>query len=453
MKKWLIFAVILILTMAVTGTTVLAASASFSDVPATHWAYGAVNKLVQAGIINNYTDGAFRGDKPITRYEFAIATTKALENYDRADVANKQLIDKLSIEFATELNTLGTRVTKVENKVANAEKKLGTFKFNGDFRIRYENVNNPTQLVAWPGGVGVRGTSNGAGGAADGSKVVTRDRVRLFVTNDIADNLTLFTDFIWSGNASGSFRSPVVTSTSGGYAANPNNLSAGIEASFLTYKAQDGTVYKFGRNFLYLGQGMLWDVPYADGLQVTFGNDALRTMIGTQQFISQDWYFADMKYKANDHLTFTLAHIQDKNKLWYNSTALGFTYKGIPNWTFSSEYGENNNALVNQGRDHNPKASIITIKNGEAKRDVIGSTGAWVSYKKGQKGFDTQFASTWDYPNPYPSGMADDIKGYEYGFEYTAFKNGIVQIKYDPLKSYDGSRDLKFMIAQLVVRY
>ncbi|MEN6566309.1 MAG: S-layer homology domain-containing protein [Veillonellales bacterium] len=115
MKKWFSFLLVTVLIVTLTGIT-YAASASFSDVPAKHWAYDAVTKLADAGLIDGYGDGTFRGDKAMNRYEFAVMTQKAMEKYEQADDANKKLIDSLSAEFATELNRMGARVAKVEAK-------------------------------------------------------------------------------------------------------------------------------------------------------------------------------------------------------------------------------------------------------------------------------------------------------------------------------------------------
>ena len=35
----------------------------FSDVPKSHWAYEAVNKLSEKGLISGYPDGSFKGEK------------------------------------------------------------------------------------------------------------------------------------------------------------------------------------------------------------------------------------------------------------------------------------------------------------------------------------------------------------------------------------------------------
>lgn len=128
MKKSFSCLLIAVLIVTLTGIT-YAASASFSDVPAKHWAYDAVNKLASAGLIDGYGDGTFRGDRSMNRYEFAVLTQKAVEKYERADDANKKLIDNLSAEFAAELNRMGARVAKVEAKT-------NTW-IGGDTRMRF----------------------------------------------------------------------------------------------------------------------------------------------------------------------------------------------------------------------------------------------------------------------------------------------------------------------------
>jgi len=48
-------------------------------VPFDHWAYDAVQKLVDQGIIIGYPDGTFRGNRAMTRYEFAMAISRLLD--------------------------------------------------------------------------------------------------------------------------------------------------------------------------------------------------------------------------------------------------------------------------------------------------------------------------------------------------------------------------------------
>lgn len=51
----------------------------FRDVPEDHWAYEAVEALRSKGILIGYPDGFFRGKRTLTRYEFAVALQRALE--------------------------------------------------------------------------------------------------------------------------------------------------------------------------------------------------------------------------------------------------------------------------------------------------------------------------------------------------------------------------------------
>ena len=47
-------------------------AATFSDVPADHWAYDDIMHLADEGIISPYEDGTFLGDRNATRYEVAV---------------------------------------------------------------------------------------------------------------------------------------------------------------------------------------------------------------------------------------------------------------------------------------------------------------------------------------------------------------------------------------------
>ncbi|MGV3720863.1 MAG: S-layer homology domain-containing protein, partial [Actinomycetota bacterium] len=55
----------------------------FADVPQTHWAYDAVQQLAQRGIFTGYPDGTFAGKRALTRYEFAVALQRMLQEVQR----------------------------------------------------------------------------------------------------------------------------------------------------------------------------------------------------------------------------------------------------------------------------------------------------------------------------------------------------------------------------------
>ena len=123
MKKSLLLA----MAMALGVTASAYAANPFSDVPAGHWAYDAVNKLAAEGVVDGYPDGTYGGDKLMTRYEMAQIVAKAM-----AKGAN---VDKLAAEFADELDSLGVRV-------ANLEKKSDNVKITGQIRASYRSGDN-----------------------------------------------------------------------------------------------------------------------------------------------------------------------------------------------------------------------------------------------------------------------------------------------------------------------
>lgn len=132
MKKTLILTLALVFVLSI-GSAAFAAANPFVDVPAKHWAYDAVSKLAQAGIVDGYNDGTFRGDKTMTRYEMAQIVAKALAKSDKASAENKALVDKLAVEFAAELQNLGVRVAKLEANQSN-------LKFSGQLDMRYKTL-------------------------------------------------------------------------------------------------------------------------------------------------------------------------------------------------------------------------------------------------------------------------------------------------------------------------
>ena len=67
----------------VLGIVSLAYSATLVDVPSGHWAEDAVQKLVDAGLIEGYPDGTFKGDRSMTRYEYAMVVARMLDMLDK----------------------------------------------------------------------------------------------------------------------------------------------------------------------------------------------------------------------------------------------------------------------------------------------------------------------------------------------------------------------------------
>lgn len=137
----------------------------FVDVPLNHWAYDSVQSLAAKGVIVGYPDGTFGGGKSLTRYEFAEATAKALayvEGMDFASAEDVAILEKLAIEFADELASLGVTVADLEaslgantDAIAALEEtvaKLDTFfdpvVITGDINVEYKKVILPTVATA-----------------------------------------------------------------------------------------------------------------------------------------------------------------------------------------------------------------------------------------------------------------------------------------------------------------
>jgi len=158
MKKLVL---VLVLVLAFTLT---ALANPFVDVPLNHWAYDSVQSLAAKGVIVGFPDGTFGGAKSLTRYEFAEATAKALayvEGMDFAAADDVAILEKLAIEFADELASLGVTVADLEASLgANSEAiaalettvaKLDSFfepvVITGDFTASYEKVIVPMAVA------------------------------------------------------------------------------------------------------------------------------------------------------------------------------------------------------------------------------------------------------------------------------------------------------------------
>ncbi len=167
------------------GLGTVAFAQEFPDVPPDHWAYDAVQELVDQGIIQGYPDGTFGGKRAMTRYEFAEALAKAIPviidmmpsdstsqgmKGDKGDagapgvkgdkgepgVGAEQLasIQKMMDEFQDELASLGVQVESVRRdlnalteRVGIIEEEQARVKINADTSliVRGEVANGPVR--------------------------------------------------------------------------------------------------------------------------------------------------------------------------------------------------------------------------------------------------------------------------------------------------------------------
>ena len=129
--------------LGIASVSFAAPTSNLVDVPVKHWSYDAVKYLGEQGIIDGYGDGTFRGDKNMSRYEMAQIVYKAMLNQQKANIAQKALIDKLAVEYALEINKVNT----MDQRLAAIEKKTDNLQFSGQARMRYsvfsETSGNP----------------------------------------------------------------------------------------------------------------------------------------------------------------------------------------------------------------------------------------------------------------------------------------------------------------------
>jgi hypothetical protein len=100
-----------------------------SDVEPTDWAFQALQSLVERyGCIAGYPDGTFRGNRPLTRYEFAAGLNACLDRIvelaqggGRIDRGDLSTIRRLQEEFQAELATLRGRVDALEARTEELE--------------------------------------------------------------------------------------------------------------------------------------------------------------------------------------------------------------------------------------------------------------------------------------------------------------------------------------------
>ncbi|MBD2102927.1 iron uptake porin [Leptolyngbya sp. FACHB-261] len=102
-----------------------------SDVRPTDWAFQALQSLVERyGVIAGYPDGTFRGNRALTRYEFAAGLNAALDRVNEliaaglADKVSREdlaTLQRLQEEYSAELATLRGRVDGLEARTAELE--------------------------------------------------------------------------------------------------------------------------------------------------------------------------------------------------------------------------------------------------------------------------------------------------------------------------------------------
>jgi hypothetical protein len=102
-----------------TAAFTVSAANPFADVDTSSWAYQAVSQLSDQGVVEGYPDGTFKGDKNVSRYELAQIIARLMAKEESLNDSQKAMVQKLSAEYADDLQNLGVRVKELEKKTGN----------------------------------------------------------------------------------------------------------------------------------------------------------------------------------------------------------------------------------------------------------------------------------------------------------------------------------------------
>lgn len=384
---------------AVLGVTSALAAHPFSDVTAQDWAYQAVERLAAEGVIQGYPDGTFKGQRNITRYEMAQMIARADAHQDEVTAEQRATIQRLANEFANELQAFGVRVNRLEDKV-------GNFKFSGDARLRYTNMDLKEKK-----------TKSSKSGFLYRARVKfeaeANDRTKVGVRLHSGD-----TSFNPEGNSSGT----------------EGDAGNGIDEAYVQYKINNHTLATVGKKDYIIGNGLSYD-KWLRGAVVNYDRNKLNAIFAYGYIESNDKAVSvyQLNYRINDNATvkgFYLNRHSSKNN--------GYTTKkaaDIFGGSLDFKLGHHKNIWVGgeyirkASQGANGEAWTAGIGYGQADITKPGTWGAKVQYFDFKKETFVKYR-TWKTPIHRISynGRSDeesreDYKGWLGTVDYTIAKN------------------------------
>ena len=389
MKKSLVLA----MAMALGVTAGAYAANPFSDVPAGHWAYDAVNKLAAEGVVDGYPDGTYGGDKLMTRYEMAQIVAKAM-----AKGAN---VDKLAAEFADELDSLGVRV-------ANLEKKADNVKITGEVRASYRDVDGDVN-----GHEGLLRSRLWVNGQINEDWAYTGmfENNQDF-TNDTGDDDIDFARAYVEGRVGGL---DVVAGRYNEVTFTGNILDANMDMAKVSY----GDKIKVSA-----AAGKAYDSVEVDEDAGVLLHSDDRIYIGTLEAALGDVDAYVGYFKTNSNM--------DK-EIWNVGASYGFG-----DFTLAAEYMRGDKEYFNAGKDG--WWADLAWKGAEA--DTPGSYGIHAGY------YD-QSPSAYIMPTTDAEYFADGYKGWNVGVSYTFAKNIVGMVNYWDMEAQTTNEDAQTIFSEL----
>ncbi|RUT09778.1 porin [Dulcicalothrix desertica PCC 7102] len=213
----------------------------FSDVQPTDWAFQALQSLVERyGCIAGYPNGTYRGNRALTRYEFAAGLNACLDRVNEliatatADLVRKEdlaTLQRLQEEFSAELATLRGRVDNLEARTAELEAN----QFSTTTKLVGEAIFSVSDAFGEEQAVSSRTLVTGAPATRrdldENSNTVLSQRVRLNLLSSFSgkDQLQIR---LQSGNT---VNNSSVTGTNMTRLAYDNNTNNGVEIDKINY--------------------------------------------------------------------------------------------------------------------------------------------------------------------------------------------------------------------------
>ena len=243
------------------------------DVSSTDWAYEALRSLVDRyGCIAGFPNQTYRGNQPLSRYEFAAGLNSCLnqierliassENISQADI---ETIQRLNQEFEAELATIGGRVDALENRTAILEDNQfsTTTKFSGNVFLNLTGATASDDVLAETVSLDVPFSLRRGGRDANNNPIVSN------ITEDPEITLSYYTWLNFNSSFTG--KDNLAVQLVAGNADSPANnyVSAGLYNTFGTpFTDQTGTAS--GANSVEVRE-IFYDFPIGEKLKVVIG--------------------------------------------------------------------------------------------------------------------------------------------------------------------------------------
>jgi Carbohydrate-selective porin, OprB family/S-layer homology domain len=383
-----------------------------SDVKPTDWAFQALQSLVERyGCIAGYPDKTYRGNRAMTRYEFAAGLNACMDRVNdlisasTADMVKKEdlaTLRKLQEQFAAELATLRGRVDALEAKTATLEKQ----QFSTTTKLAGEVIFAVTQEF-----------SRNAG-----NQVAFQDRVRLSLNTSFTGKDLLVTRLA-AGN------SALFSSAAGA----PDSLTTGLQASQFGGRGGNSVSVDWLAYYASLSDKLKVYIPAAGGLHYDYAptmSPALDT---------------------GDSGNSTLSVFGQRNPIYSigGGAGLGVNYDIGGGLQLSGGYmaGNANNPTAGNGLFNGDNSFLAQISYAPTKAPFqIGFT--YVNaYKKSGAIFDGNGGSAGQIGTPLANNLSNPVKVDAYGISGSyQFNPGLVVNAFGTYAKADnlggGTRDL-----------